>query len=55
MGLRWSIECVTVDVSLAHRYTETETAPGATSFGLAVTLDGFATDGRAAQGAACRD
>lgn len=44
VGLRWQGDCVTVDLSASRRYTVGDDDP-ATSFGLSVTLDGFATTG----------
>ncbi|SDE16871.1 LPS-assembly protein LptD [Limimaricola pyoseonensis] len=41
IGVGWRNECVTVDLSAARRYTETEDADASTSFGLSVNLAGF--------------
>ena len=53
LGVSWSNECVTVDVSLARRYTQTETADTSTSLGLSVTLNGFSAGRSAARSADC--
>lgn len=53
LGVSWSNECVTVDVSLARRYTQTETADSATSLGLSVTLNGFSAGRSTVRSAAC--
>ena len=47
LGIGWRNECVTVDLSVARRYTESTTLDPATEFGLAVNLNGFSA-GRAA-------
>lgn len=54
-GVAWSNECVTVDLSLSRRYTETETADPSTSLGLAVTLNGFSAGRATGPAAQCRD
>jgi len=41
IGIGWRNECVTVDLSLARRYTSSDTVAPATDFGLAVSLSGF--------------
>lgn len=55
LGLSWANECVTVDLSLARRYTETDTAEPATDLGLSVTLNGFSAGRSATPVAACRN
>lgn len=56
LGVTWSNECVTVDVSVARRYTSSTTLEPATDFGLSVTLDGFsAGQGADRRVADCRD
>ena len=56
LGAVWQNECVTVDLSVARRYTETTTVEPATDFGLSVSLGGFSA-GRStgAVAATCRD
>ncbi len=54
-GVAWSNECVTVDLSVSRRYTETETAEAATSLGLTVTLNGFSAGRAAGPVAQCRN
>ncbi|MBW7921694.1 MAG: LPS-assembly protein LptD [Rubellimicrobium sp.] len=53
LGLAWSNECVTVDVSLSHRYTEAGTSDPATQLGLSVRLTGFSTGGARIRAAGC--
>ncbi len=53
LGLGWSNECVTVDVSLSHRYTEAGASDPATRLGLSVRLTGFSTGGAARRAATC--
>lgn len=53
LGLGWSNECVTVDVSLSRRYTETGASDPATRLGLSVRLTGFSTGGARMQRARC--
>lgn len=55
LGVTWANECVTVDVSLARRYTETDTAEPSTDLGLSVTLNGFSAGRAATAVAACRN
>ena len=45
-GIGWRNECVTVDLSISRRYTESTTVDPATDFGLSVNLNGFSA-GRA--------
>ncbi len=40
-GAGWRNECVTVDLSVSRRYTESEDVEPSTSFGLSVNLNGF--------------
>ena len=55
LGIGWRNECVTVDLSVSRRYTETTAAEPATDFGLAVNLNGFSAGRAATQTAAqCR-
>ena len=51
-GVGWRNECVTVDVSLARRYTSSGEADPSTDIGFAVGLTGFSADrvGGAARG-----
>lgn len=53
LGLGWANECVTVDVSLSHRYTEAGASDPATQLGLSVRLTGFSTGGAARRTATC--
>lgn len=53
LGLAWSNECVTVDVSLSHRYTETGASDPTTRLGLSVRLTGFSTGGARVRAARC--
>lgn len=46
-GVVWRNECVEVDVSVARRYTSSDSQEPSTSFGLAISLDGFSAGGRA--------
>lgn len=46
-GIGWRNECVTVDLSISRRYTESRSLEPTTDFGLAVNLNGFSA-GRAA-------
>ena len=46
-GIGWRNECVTVDLSISRRYTESTTVEPTTDFGLTVNLNGFSA-GRAA-------
>ena len=54
-GVGYVNECVTVDLSVARRYTSNETVDPATEFGLSIKLTGFSA-GRASSGpaSACR-
>lgn len=45
-GIGWRNECVTVDLSVSRRYTESTSVEPATDFGLSVNLNGFSA-GRA--------
>ena len=45
-GIGWHNECVTVDLSVSRRYTESTSVEPATDFGLSVNLNGFSA-GRA--------
>ena len=47
IGIGWRNECVTVDLSISRRYTESTTVDPSTDFGLTVNLNGFSA-GRAA-------
>ena len=53
-GLQYRNECVTVDLSVARRYTSSTTVDPSTSYGLSVALNGFSA-GRSSAGpkAAC--
>jgi LPS-assembly protein len=42
-GISWRSECVTVDLSVARRYTSNTFVEPSTSFGLSVNLNGFST------------
>jgi LPS-assembly protein len=42
-GIGWRNECVTVDLSIARRYTSSTFVEPSTSFGLAMNLNGFST------------
>jgi LPS-assembly protein len=42
-GVGWRNECVTVDLSVARRYTSSTFVEPSTSFGLTVNLNGFST------------
>lgn len=42
-GVGWRNECVTVDLSVARRYTSSTFVEPSTSFGLSVNLNGFST------------
>ena len=46
-GIGWRNECVTVDLSISRRYTESTTVEPSADFGLSVNLNGFSA-GRAA-------
>lgn len=53
LGIGWSNECVTVDVSLSHRYTEAGASDPATRLGLSVRLTGFSTGGARVRATRC--
>jgi LPS-assembly protein len=42
-GIAWRNECVTVDLSVARRYTSSTIVDPSTTFGLTVNLNGFST------------
>ena len=56
IGAGWRNECVTVDLSVSRRYTETDDVDPSTSFGLSVNLNGFSAAGQSVTAArACED
>lgn len=54
-GLGWQNECVTVDLSVARRYTSFTTEDPTTTFDLAINLTGFSAGrSQAGQASSCR-
>lgn len=53
LGVKWSNECVTVDVLMDRRYTQTRTADSVTTLGISVSLHGFSAGGGRTQSAEC--
>ena len=44
LGLVYSNECVTVDLSVNRRYTSTTSVEPTTDFGFTIALNGFSVD-----------
>ncbi|MCR8726355.1 LPS-assembly protein LptD [Frigidibacter sp. ROC022] len=54
LGLAYSNECVTLDLSLSRRFTSSTSVEPTTDVGLKVALNGFGNDGRIDRGSCAR-